>query len=107
MNSLLKSGSGIFLSDGRIFSKTTILFIYGKKVLDCLKERKVDILGWPASSPDLNVIENVWSVIRKRLGSQKRDFENFEEIVYSVWNGLPTQYFEKFYESILKHLKQW
>ena len=100
---LLKSVSRNFWSDGPIFQQDNCPVHYSKKVLEYLKE-KVDILEWQTFSPDLHVIENVWSVMKKRLGSPKVDFQNNQGIVYSVWNDLPTQYFEKLCESIPKSI---
>ena len=32
-----------------------------------LTENNISVLEWPANSPDMNIIEGIWSYIKKRL----------------------------------------
>jgi hypothetical protein len=36
-----------------------------------MDENIPSVMGWPSNSPDLNPIENVWAVIKKRVEKQK------------------------------------
>ena len=38
-----------------------------RNVQTWLAEHDVQVIQWPAQSPDLNVIENVWSVVKNRV----------------------------------------
>lgn len=38
---------------------------------ECFKNNKIEILGWSAQSPGLNVIENLWKVVKKQIRNKK------------------------------------
>ncbi|KAJ1300033.1 hypothetical protein OPQ81_011153 [Rhizoctonia solani] len=43
-----------------------------KMTLEWLKENEIECLEWPANSPDLNPIKNLWAELKRRLG----EYEN-------------------------------
>ena len=52
------------------------------------QENEWEVLEWPAYSPDLNPIENLWAILKQRLRKQTFFWENLEEKVYEIWNEI-------------------
>lgn len=72
-----------------------------KVVKAWLGKNKVRCLDWPAQSPDLNPIENLWGEVERRLCGQK--FNNKDALfqaVNNIWNSLPTELIHKLVESL-------
>ena len=57
-----------------------------KKSLDCFEEARIELLPWPSRSPDLNIIENVWSMLSLRVydGPQPKNKQELEERVFKA-----------------------
>ena len=53
-----------------------------------LAEEKWEVLEWPAYSPDLNIIENLWAIVKKRLQKQTVFWENLDEKVMEIWSQI-------------------
>lgn len=52
------------------------------KVKNFFSENNIDVMLWPANSPDLNPIENVWNLIKKNIG--KIYITNKEELINRI-----------------------
>ncbi|EER06130.1 transposable element tc3 transposase, putative [Perkinsus marinus ATCC 50983] len=42
------------------------------------------LMNWPPNSPDINPIERHWSILKKKLYSEGRQFNDLE----SLWRGI-------------------
>ena len=63
----------------------------------------IKILLWPPNSPDLNLIENVWSYIERELDQYPEAAKDLDELwrrVEAIWREIPPEYLHKLYESI-------
>jgi hypothetical protein len=68
-----------------------------------LQDTFADVMEWPALSPDLNSIENVWGAVARDLyagNMQYRSMDELEEAVLSSWNRLSTGFFRTLAESV-------
>ena len=66
------------LNDNLIFMQDNAPIYTAGNVKRFLEENDIPCLDWPAQSPDLNPIENVWHYIKQQLHNDK--ISNLEEL---------------------------
>lgn len=78
------------------------------KVLDYLGEKYINYIDdWPAQSPDINIIENMWSLFKKRLSEYRS--ASLDELwinCVDAWRSIPNSYVTNLYTSIPRRLKE-
>lgn len=66
-----------------------------KSTLAHFKQRGIDLFAkWPAKSPDMNIIENVWSILAREVYKNGRQFNNkteLKEAIVTAWKSPPDQ----------------
>ncbi len=68
-----------------------------------LRENNITTMTWPAQSPDLNPIENLWGYIKHLL--KKINFKNLTELkeaIIKIWNEIPIEVIQKLIKSMKK-----
>ena len=63
-----------------------------KKAKDWFKNHHMEVLSWPAQSPDLNPIEHLWQHLKKRLNSYSSHPSGILELVERIqaeWKAIP------------------
>ncbi len=70
---------------------------------ECFEENGVTFMDWPSLSPDLNLIENVWSEMARQVYADGRQFNIIDPLkskIIEVWNGLSLEYLLKLVDSM-------
>lgn len=69
---------------------------------------KIQLMIWPANSPDLNPIENVWHYIQSQLEKYKKSPDSIEDLwkrVEDIWENIPIDFIHTLYESMPRRME--
>lgn len=95
----LLEGSSIFMQDGAPTHRSSSTAKFTENMGLCL------ISDWPPNSPDINVIENLWAIVKLKV-SQKcpRNKDELWQVVQEEWESVDNLTIKKLYGSIRQRL---
>ena len=78
-----------------------------KIVTQFLKAQKINILDWPGNSPDLNPIENLWTILKNKVSErQPINAKMLEQAIKEVWvRDISPAYCRNLVESMPRRLE--
>jgi hypothetical protein len=76
-----------------------------KASMNFLREHNVDAPPWPARSPDLNVIENLWSLVERAIKNDRgTSAKSLARVVKKAWNSIPRRTVNAYVENFESRL---
>lgn len=93
--------------EGSLFQQDNDPKHKSKVVAAWFKEHKIEVMVWPAQSPDLNPIENLWQIVDNKI--RKRRFTNLAqmfEIIEEEWDRIPRETLTKLVQSMPRRCEE-
>ncbi|GFU70103.1 hypothetical protein TNCV_2752381 [Trichonephila clavipes] len=75
---------------------------------DCLDSEGIQRLVWPARSPDLNPIENIWDALGRQVAGQTILRTNKNTLIRALteeWDKLPQQLLDNVVQSMVRRVE--
>jgi hypothetical protein len=90
-----------------IFQQDNAPIHTAKIVKEWINDQNIEVMQWPPYSPDLNIIENVWGWLARKVyegGKQYDDIESLVESIKAAWADITLNYLGTLYNSMKDRL---
>ena len=78
------------------------------KVKKFFVDQRINVSYWPSNSPDMNIIENVWEEVNRKVRKIRNNFQNEDDLwtaLEEAWYSIDKGYIKRLYFSIVSRLK--
>ncbi|GFX43301.1 transposable element Tcb1 transposase [Trichonephila clavipes] len=86
-----------------IFQQDKVLPHGARIVQRFFVNHQIELLPWPARSPDLSPIENMWSMVAQRLAQITYPASTPDQLwqrVEAAWSAVPQEHIQSLFESM-------
>lgn len=90
-----------------IFQQDNCRCHVARTTLQWFVDRNIQVMTWPAYSPDLNPIENLWGILTRRVYEGGRQYNSIDELKNAVihcWEEIEKDTLEKLINSMPKRV---
>jgi transposase len=97
LESYLLPFANLHYGDDYIFQQDNASIHSSQYTKEVLNEHKITVMDWPAKSPDLNPIENMWGKLVREVYPNGKQYDNrdkLKEEILKQWQLITPQYVE-------------
>ncbi len=103
---MLPSADQLFKDADFIFQQDLAPAHTAKSIKSWLNDHGVGVLDWPANSPDLNSIENLWGIVKKKIWNKRpKNADELKAAVKESWASIPPQQCHKLITSMPRRIE--
>lgn len=77
-----KVPNSLMLSNCTLFQQDSAPAHTAKKVRNWMTNKRIEVLEWPGNSPDLNPIENLWMLLKRKVKIHQP--KNMQELIFYI-----------------------
>ena len=86
----------IIESDNIYLQMDNVKYHWTTDALQFYYEKNVKLIDWPPYSPDLNPIENVWALMKRKISVRKfTSMNSLKNELYKIWADIEIETIEK------------
>jgi len=98
---MLPSADQLFKDADFIFQQDLAPAHTAKSTKSWLNDHGVGVLDWPANSPDLSPIENLWGIVKRKMRNKRpKNADELKATVKETWASIPPQQCHKLITSM-------
>ncbi len=98
---MLPSADQLFKDADFIFQQNLAPAHTAKSTKSWLNDHGVGVLDWPANSPDLNPIKNLWGIVKRKMRNKRpKNADELKATVKETWASIPPQQCHKLITSM-------
>ncbi|PIC17508.1 hypothetical protein B9Z55_023726 [Caenorhabditis nigoni] len=74
-----------------------------RQTMKWLEDHRIPVLTWPACSPDLNIIENVWAFMARKVYEGNKSYDNVDQLkkaIIDAWLAVDQNLLDNLYRSL-------